>query len=114
CRNQLMRNIGPSKVCGARADAREELAAVNVQHKIGGPRLLKFRSPLVLELGLLRLSEQAGPPQGAALQVIAGMFEIAGVELLPRHRPATMTAPQPHDFGPVLLPRRLQLLPAVE
>src|SRR5262249_22533361 len=111
--DQLMRNVGPSIVRGSGTVARKNLTA-GVHREIGRLRRLEFTSPVALELRLLRLGEHTGAPQSAALAAVAGMFEIPGVKLPPRHRPATMRPPQAHNLIPVFLPCGLQLLATAE
>src|SRR5262245_48956033 len=101
CLNQLMRNVGPFMVL---------MASTSVLL----PGRVEFPPPSKLQLGALRRGEHTGAPQGAALAVITWVLEIPGVKLPPRHGPATVRPPQPHDLDAVLLPRRLQLLSTAE
>src|SRR5262245_1553564 len=112
CLDQLGRNIGPSVVRATSTVALEKTTAI-VQRKIRCLRLLKFRPPLTLERGLLLRGQQAGSPQGGALQVVS-RTNAAPFELVIRRRPPAAAPPQPHHEIAVLFPRRPQLLPAAE
>src|SRR5262249_34170200 len=89
----------------------EDLPRGRGVEEMGTVGALEFRLPLVLDLNALLLGEHIVLVEIASLAVIAGIFQVAGIELPPNLRSPSVAAVALHDAIAGLDPRLVKFLP---